>query len=96
MGSNGKTDRYVLLISAIVLLFIVIVIKLFDLQIIKADYYGQQADNRLMRNVSISAPRGDILDRHGRPIVTSKEGFSVVLYKEYIKDEDLQEAANDS
>ncbi|MBQ2754707.1 MAG: penicillin-binding protein 2 [Clostridia bacterium] len=91
MGSNGKTDRYVLLISAIVLLFIVIVVKLFDLQIIKADYYGQQADNRLMRNVSISAPRGDILDRHGRPIVTSKEGFSVVLYKEYIKDEDLDE-----
>lgn len=91
MGSNGKTERYVILISAIVLLFIVIVIKLFDLQIIKADYYGQQADNRLMRNVSISAPRGDILDRHGRPLVTNKEGFSIVLYKEYIKDEELDE-----
>ncbi len=91
MGSKQATDRYIILIIAIALVGLAIFVRLFDLQIIKGSYYSEQAQNRLMRNVAVKAPRGDILDRYGRPLVTNREGFSLVLYKEYIKEEELDD-----
>jgi penicillin-binding protein 2 len=37
----------------------------------------------------IKAPRGEILDRYGRPLITNRQGFSIIFYKEYIRPENL-------
>lgn len=89
MVSKFLKDRYALLITAVVLISAVIVARLFGLQIIKGEEYSKQAQNRLMRNVSVKSPRGDILDRYGRPIVVNREGFSLVVYKEYLEGNEL-------
>ncbi len=89
MGSKQSADRCIILIVIIVLMGVLMLIRLFDLQIVKGNDYSEQAQNRLMRNVSIKAPRGDILDRYGRTLVTNREGFSLVVYKEYINNSEL-------
>jgi len=91
MGSKHSVDRCTILIVIVILMGIAILIRLFDLQIVKGNDYSEQAQNRLMRNVSIKAPRGDILDRYGRPLVTNREGFSLVVYKEYVVDDELDQ-----
>lgn len=91
MGSKQSNDRYIILIIGIVLVGLAIFVRLFDLQIIKGNEYKEQAQTRLMRNVSVKAPRGDILDRYGRPLVTNREGFSLVVYKEYVKGDALDD-----
>ncbi len=85
MVSKFLKDRYALLITAVVLISAVIVARLFSLQIIKGEEYSKQAQNRLMRNVSVKSPRGDILDRYGRPIVVNREGFSLLFTKSILR-----------
>lgn len=53
--------------------------KLFDLQIVKGDRYLEAATERLTTNVTEKAPRGEIYDRYGEPLVTNKVGYSVVV-----------------
>ena len=53
--------------------------KLFDLQIVKGDKYLEAATERLTTNVTEKAPRGEIYDRYGEPLVTNKVGYSVVV-----------------
>lgn len=53
--------------------------KLFDLQIVKGDRYLEAATERLTTNITEKAPRGEIYDRYGEPLVTNKVGYSVVV-----------------
>jgi penicillin-binding protein 2 len=53
-------------------LFGVIFFRLWYLQVLSGEQYVQQADANRVRDLPIQAPRGQILDRAGRPIVTSR------------------------
>ena len=70
----------------VVLLACVIFIKLFNLQVVNGVTYRKQSENRLLRSHPITATRGEITDRFGRPLVTSRMGFDLIAYKEYIDD----------
>lgn len=50
----------------IVATFIVILARLYYLQIDQGDYYNKLADSNRVRYLEIIAPRGNILDRKGR------------------------------
>ena len=53
------------------------------LQIVNGDDYLQQSRNKLTNSVTVSAPRGVIYDRNGRPLITNRVGFSVqVIYSD--------------
>lgn len=65
--------------------------KLFDLQIIKGEQYYEVASNRLTTNIVEKAPRGEILDRYGTRLVSNKVGYSVVMQKTNLKDEELND-----
>lgn len=71
--------RIVVLKVVMVIMLCAIAWKLFDLQIIKGDQYLEVATERLTTNVTEKAPRGEITDRYGVPLVTNKVGYSVVL-----------------
>ena len=73
--------RFVVLKVMIVLMLAAITWKLFDLQILKGSQYLEVAANRLTTNVTEKAPRGEILDRYGVPLVTNKQLIDV-LYSE--------------
>ncbi|NLB80682.1 MAG: hypothetical protein GX800_03485 [Clostridiaceae bacterium] len=81
--------RYAVLFVIIAIASIAIVSRLFKLQVVMGDYYKEQSENRLIRTMPLKAPRGEILDRYGRPLITNRQGFSVVFYKEYIQSENL-------
>ncbi len=57
-------------------------LRLYNLQIVHGDYHRDLAVNQRLRTLSIPAPRGTILDRHGRVLVDSRPTYDVVLQRE--------------
>lgn len=52
-------------------MFGIIFFRLWYLQVLTGEQYVQQAKTNDQRNIAIAAPRGELLDRSGKPIVTS-------------------------
>ncbi len=61
------------------LLVVVLLVKTLDMQILDSEFFEQQGDARQLRTVSISAHRGDIVDRHGEPFAISAPVHSIWL-----------------
>jgi len=53
--------------------------RLYFLQIVSGEDYLERSAKRTSRTVTVTAPRGEILDRFGRPLVTNRMSFSVVF-----------------
>ncbi len=86
-------DRLNIIKIIIVFIFFVISFKLADLQIVKGDYYKKKSENVRTRNISITAPRGNIVDRYGRILATNKQSYSVNIVKADTPDEVLNDIA---
>ena len=73
-----------LLGAAVVVLFFfaVIILRLWSLQITNGKEYEIRAYSNRVRVQEVIAPRGHILDRKGREIVTNRPSFNVVLIQE--------------
>jgi penicillin-binding protein 2 len=65
--------------AVIGMIFIVLGMRLFYLQVVRADTFEDLADKNKFRIVSIPARRGDIYDRDMEVLATSKPVFSVTL-----------------
>lgn len=76
--------------------FAVIVARLWFLQISSGEEYKNLADNNRVRIRSVRAPRGHILDKFGREIVTNRPSFNVVMIREdsYDIDDVLKRLSN--
>jgi penicillin-binding protein 2 len=53
-------------------MFAIIFFRLWYLQVLSGEQYVQQANANRVRDLPIPAPRGEILDREGQPIVSSR------------------------
>lgn len=53
----------------------VILLHLFKMQVIDHDYYKRQSERNRIRPVVLEAPRGVILDRYGREMVSNRLAF---------------------
>lgn len=64
--------------------------KLATLTIVEGDYYRDISDNKRLKEIYITAPRGEIRDRYGRLLAGNKPSFTVQLLKDElnIKDRD--------
>ncbi len=84
--NDGELDFYRrrAMYSSVVLVFffIVIITRLWYLQIQQGDEYSALAKNNRVRHLKIAAPRGNILDRRGREIVTNRPSFNMVWVRE--------------
>ena len=69
----------------------ILIVKLFELQIIKGATYRETSNNRLSRESKIEAARGDIVDRSGNVFATTTTMFNLELYKTKSDDESLNE-----
>lgn len=76
--------------AGLVILFFVsmILLRLWFLQIHKGEEYKSRAENNRVRIQEVAAPRGDILDRNGKELVTNRPSFNVVLVREDSNDID--------
>ncbi len=59
-------------------------IRMADIQLVSRNYYLAQATDINTRTTKLKAPRGDILDRYGRPLATTREGYNITLNKAYL------------
>src|SRR5919201_2365 len=59
--------------------FGVLFLRLWSLQGLSGTHYLAEAQNNQLRLARIEAPRGPILDRHGRVLVTNRPGTAVQL-----------------
>ena len=81
--------RFNLLTVLTYIIGIVLIIQLFNLQIVHGAEYREESNTRLTRETTLEAARGEILDRTGTALVTNSTKFSVELYKTKIDDNEL-------
>ncbi|WP_416694732.1 penicillin-binding protein 2 [Candidatus Pseudothioglobus sp. Uisw_050_01] len=80
---NIKREKLVfksrVIISIIIMLSItlILILRLFNLQVTKHDYYVEEALGNQMQNLPITPIRGNILDRNGKILATNE--FSYIL-----------------
>lgn len=67
-------------------LFSLLVIGVWYIQIIKAPMYIKLSKNNRIRIVPITAPRGDIFDRRGTPLVNNRISFDCVVIPQELTD----------
>ena len=83
--------KYNILTLFVYVVGIILLIQLFNLQIIKGQEYRQQSNTRLTRESVIQAARGNILDRTGNKIVSNTMGFRLDLYRTKVDTKTLNE-----
>ena len=72
------TARRIRALFVILLLFsLIVVIRLFVLQIIQHSFYQERSSEQRTRVINLAANRGDILDRNGEILATSVDTVSV-------------------
>jgi len=74
--------------SIVVGVNLLLIAYFWHLQVLRGRYFQTLAENNRQRTVSIAAPRGTLLDRHGRLLVENRPSFNVVLTPEQSKDLD--------
>ena len=60
---------------------VILLLQLFNLQIVKGKEYREQSNTRLTRESVLRAARGSIKDRTGVELVTNETGFGLEIYK---------------
>ena len=71
---------------------IILIVQLFNLQIIHGSKYREESNTRLTRESTLEADRGEILDRSGNILVSSSQKFNLELYKSKIDNNSLNES----
>ncbi len=77
--SPQLTLRVAVLGGIAVLLFTVLFFRLWVLQVLSGETFEAQANENRARTVTVHAPRGEILDREGRPLVVNRPGNAVTV-----------------
>jgi len=77
-GSDDSLDRGIPILAAgILLVYAVFVGRFFELQITEGADLRARSERNSVRNVVLEAPRGDIVDREGRVLATTRPAFGL-------------------
>ena len=60
-------------------MFALIFFRLWYLQVLSGDKYLAAASENRVREIKVQAPRGEIVDRHGQPLVKNRSSLSIKL-----------------
>ena len=74
------------------LIGIILIVQLFNLQIVHGSKYREESNTRLTRESTLEATRGEILDRSGNVLVSSSQKFNLELYKSKIDTNSLNDS----
>lgn len=72
-------NRIFILLCSIFILFMVLILRLFSLQIIHGEEYDQKLTTSILRKVNLPASRGAIYDRYGRPLAVNHVAYSIQI-----------------
>ncbi len=74
-------NRILILYIIVGLISVVFIVQLFNLQILNGKEYREQSEKRMLRTETVVASRGEITDRNGIVLASSKLSFDVDLYR---------------
>ncbi len=90
MEENRKEKLRYNIISVITYIIgVILLIQLFNLQIVHGGEYRETSNTRLSRESTLKAARGDVTDSMGNKLVTTRSGYSLELYKTKIDNQTL-------
>ncbi len=76
---SAVENRLPFVAMAVIAVFVVFLVRLFQLQILEGDDLRRRSERNSVRTVRLEAPRGDILDRNGQVIATTRPAFGVYV-----------------
>src|SRR5439155_12410776 len=80
------TTRLTILQSTITVVFSVLAVSFWVLQVVQHAKFEEMAENNHQRTLAIRAPRGLVLDRHIKVLVENRQSYSVSIVREHTKD----------
>jgi len=88
-GFIPRKQRAKILIGFLGISILVLSLRLFSLQVMKASYYKRISDENRIRLVPLQAPRGIITDQNGRVITFNRPSYTVFLIPYEVKNLDF-------
>jgi penicillin-binding protein 2 len=76
---NGERLRFQVVVYILVSVFVVLLLRLWFLQIIRGESYRNLSENNRIRLEDVPPTRGIIYDRHGRILVDNRPAFKLAL-----------------
>lgn len=73
--------RYNIVIAIVYIVGIILLLRLFELQIVKGEEYREQSNTRLTRETVLKAARGNLLDASGNKLVSTRIIHNVEIHK---------------
>ena len=89
MTPKKLKNRYNVITLVFMLLFLIVVLRLASLMIVEGEEYRKMSENRIFKNIPLTAPRGEIRDRYGRLIAGNRPSFTVQVIKNEVVDEKI-------
>lgn len=84
------SDRIQAAVYIVVIMFFVLAIRLWQLQILQGGENRRLSEENRLRIVSIAAPRGIIYDRNGIPLVKNSPYYSASISPQYLDKIDIK------
>ena len=90
---DKKNVRFNILTLLTYIIGIILLIQLFNLQVVHGEEYLEKSSSRLTRETTIVAARGNILDRNGNIIAGTVSKYSLNIYRSKIDTDTLNNTA---
>jgi penicillin-binding protein 2 len=78
--------RLTVLQYVIIVMFSVLAVSFWVLQVVQHAKYAEIAENNHQRTLALRAPRGLVFDRDGRVLVENRNSYSISIVREHTKD----------
>jgi len=89
-SSDIRIDGRLQLLGLVIgLVFVVFAVRLFQLQILQGDELRRRSEQNAVRNVRLRAPRGEILDREGRILATTRPSYALQIIPDHLTRPDV-------
>lgn len=89
------SNRQLILSIVTVVISSIYILYLFNIQVIHGAEYREDSEKKMLRTVPVTANRGEITDRHGIVLASSKLSYNAEIYKVTCTSEELNRAVLD-
>lgn len=88
-GQHGVEGRIGIIAAAIIVAFLIFSGRLFQLQIVEGADLRSRSERNFVRTIRLEAPRGDIVDRDGRVLATTRPAYRVEVIPNELRGGDV-------
>ena len=82
--------RYRYFVGAVLISFLILLGRLWQLQIIRGDHYRQASAENFIQEQRVPTVRGVILDRKGRKLADNRSSYDVYVARRFVTDESVE------